>query len=456
MYGFFAKAIVFFYDLWPSYGGAIILLTLAIMIVLLPLTLKGTRSMIAMQRLQPELKKLQNRYKDDRAKLNEELLKFYKENKINPLGGCLPLLIQLPVFWVLYEVLLGLTRHGPFGADLASASACSFGGTVASASNACHNGVYQLAGTFSPSYIGQDSALWHALHGSRRMMSFGIDLSQSPLASLSGGVLHALPYLAMILVVIATTFIQQKQIQGRTPQSNVNPQQQMMMKVMPIAFAVIYVIIPAGVVVYFLVSNVFRIVQQGFITRSMYGPGSGVLTTTAVDTTSKKGGKGDASERRGILSLLVPSQESLPRISRKGGAGAKSPKARGGAASSKPGKGAKGNGAKGIGAKGNGASGGGAKQSSAKQRGNTHGGAKVAAGKGAQSKSASNGRGRDATDGMAERSDAAGSDASQSNGGVPAKGAVRKAASAPSRRPSGPARKGPPPPNRTKNKKKRK
>ena len=80
------------------------------MIIVTPLTLKGTRSMMMMQQLQPEMKKIQTQYKDDRQKLNEELLKFYKENNINPLGGCLPLLVQMPVFIVLYQVLRGPDR----------------------------------------------------------------------------------------------------------------------------------------------------------------------------------------------------------------------------------------------------------------------------------------------------------------------------------------------------------
>ncbi len=103
----------FFYSLVPNYGIAIAMLTLAVMIVLTPLTLKGTRSMMIMQALQPEMKKLQAQYKDDRQKLNEELLKFYRENNINPLGGCLPLLIQLPVFLILYRVIAGLTYIPP-------------------------------------------------------------------------------------------------------------------------------------------------------------------------------------------------------------------------------------------------------------------------------------------------------------------------------------------------------
>ncbi len=106
----FARVLEFFYKLWPSYGGAIALFTLAVMLVLTPLTLKGTRSMMQLQALQPEMKRIQAQYKDDLQKLNEELLKFYRENNINPLGGCLPLLVQIPVFIILYNVLRGLTQ----------------------------------------------------------------------------------------------------------------------------------------------------------------------------------------------------------------------------------------------------------------------------------------------------------------------------------------------------------
>jgi YidC/Oxa1 family membrane protein insertase len=111
-----AALLAYIYALWNNYAWAITGLTLVIMIALTPLTLKGTRSMMVMQQLQPEMKKIQTRYKDDRQKLNEELLKFYKENDINPLGGCLPLLVQMPVFIVLYAVLRGLTRRtSPLG-----------------------------------------------------------------------------------------------------------------------------------------------------------------------------------------------------------------------------------------------------------------------------------------------------------------------------------------------------
>ena len=105
-----ASALAFLYDATGSYAASIMLLTLGVMFIVTPLTLKSTRSMIAMQQLQPELRKLQAKYKDDRQKLNEEMMAFYKEHNISPLGGCLPLIVQTPVFIVLYQVLIGLTR----------------------------------------------------------------------------------------------------------------------------------------------------------------------------------------------------------------------------------------------------------------------------------------------------------------------------------------------------------
>lgn len=88
-----------------SWGFAIIILTIFIRVLLIPLTVKQYTSMRAMQKLQPEIKKLQAKYKDDRQKMNEELMKFYRENKVNPFGSCLPLLLQMPIFISLFYML---------------------------------------------------------------------------------------------------------------------------------------------------------------------------------------------------------------------------------------------------------------------------------------------------------------------------------------------------------------
>src|SRR6266571_203370 len=108
---FLGKSLSLFYDVIPSYGLAIILLTVAVRLVMLPLTIKQTRSMQEMQRLQPEVKRIQAKYKGDRQKMNEEMMSLYKEHKVNPLGGCLPLLLQLPIFLALYRVFAGCGAH---------------------------------------------------------------------------------------------------------------------------------------------------------------------------------------------------------------------------------------------------------------------------------------------------------------------------------------------------------
>lgn len=97
----------FLYSITGDYGFAIILLTVIMRLAMMPLTVKQTKSMYEMQRIQPKIKELQKKYKNDKEKLQEETLKFYQEHKVNPFGGCLPLLLQMPVFIALYQVLGG-------------------------------------------------------------------------------------------------------------------------------------------------------------------------------------------------------------------------------------------------------------------------------------------------------------------------------------------------------------
>ena len=93
-----------------DWGLAIIVLTVLVRLALMPLTIKQTRSMYELQRIQPKIKELQAKYKDDKQKLQEETMKFYQENKINPFGGCLPLILQMPVFIALFRVLGGTAK----------------------------------------------------------------------------------------------------------------------------------------------------------------------------------------------------------------------------------------------------------------------------------------------------------------------------------------------------------
>ena len=106
----------FFYGFIGNYGFAVILLTVCIKLIFWPLTQKSYKSMKGMQKLQPEMKKMREKHGKDKQKLNQEMMSFYKDNKVNPLGGCLPMVIQIPVFFALYRVLLGSIelRHAPF------------------------------------------------------------------------------------------------------------------------------------------------------------------------------------------------------------------------------------------------------------------------------------------------------------------------------------------------------
>jgi len=106
----------FFYNYVHNYGWAIILLTILIKIIFWPLTDKSYKSMKAMQTLQPEMTKLREKHKNDRDTLNKEIMTLYKEHRVNPLGGCLPMVVQIPVFFALYQVLMNMIelRHAPF------------------------------------------------------------------------------------------------------------------------------------------------------------------------------------------------------------------------------------------------------------------------------------------------------------------------------------------------------
>ncbi|MBV9953040.1 MAG: YidC/Oxa1 family membrane protein insertase [Acidimicrobiia bacterium] len=312
MFNAIGTALAWLYELTHSYGLSIMLLTLGIMVLLTPLTLKGTRSMIAMQRLQPEMKKLQAKYKDDRQKLNEEMLKFYKEHNINPVGGCLPLLLQTPVFWVLYRVLRGLTNPQPYGQDMGKAFGLG-GGNPSS--------VHHAFGTFNPSYIKHSTQLYQDLSGARQMKFLGLDLATSASRTLADSFVHALPYLVLIAIIGVSAWYQQRQIQGRNPQlqQQVNPQQQLMMKIFPYFLPVISFALPAGLVLYFLVSNVYRIGQQAFITRTMYRDQHGNLIMTG-DPPPKS--SQDAERPKGLLSQLKETWgESGPRVGPNNGNG---------------------------------------------------------------------------------------------------------------------------------------
>jgi YidC/Oxa1 family membrane protein insertase len=304
----FAQALSFFYNLVPNYAIAIALLTLAVMIVLTPLTLKGTRSMMIMQALQPEMKKLQAQYKDDRQKLNEELLKFYRENNINPLGGCLPLLIQLPVFLILYRVIAGLT-YIPSGQT-----------------------------TFQPKYLDASSQLYRDLHGSTEMRAFGMNLAESATKALQHSFVSVLPFLILIIGVAVTSIIQQRQISGRNPAAAANPQQQMLMKLGPIMITGFSLVVPGALVIYFFVSNLYRVGQQALISRTIYNTPEAKQLLERQHREAEDRKKNPQGQQKGFFQRMLG--DAAPQIGKakpaSNGSGDKSAPAKGGNASAKP------------------------------------------------------------------------------------------------------------------------
>ena len=203
-----------------NYGVTIILATILIKIAFWPLTQTSYKSMQAMQKLQPKLKELQVVYKDDRQALNRAMMQLYREHKVNPMGGCLPMVLQIPVFFAFYNALL-------YSIELRNAP-----------------------------FICWDTELW--------WISRGIcDLS-----------IYDPSYITPVLMGV-TMFIQQKM----TPITG-DPMQAKIMQFMPLMFLVFFLNAPAGLVVYWLVNNVLSIAQQMIINRT-YAPDVTKTTVTS-------------------------------------------------------------------------------------------------------------------------------------------------------------------------------
>ncbi len=245
-----------------SLGVSIILLTLIVMCVQFPLIAKQTRSMILMQRVQPEIKKIQQKYKDDRAKQNEELLKYYQENKINPLAGCLPLILILPIGIAVLDTFRrpGIQYHIPRSGTLSKLYVDICGNTTIDPKG-CATAVKE----HSPA----------ALH------FLGLHLNLSAASAIPDGFGAAFPYFVLLALVIFTGWYQVRQTQARQAKSGSaapNAQMQAVTKIMPIFFGVISYGFNAATTVYFVVSNAWRIGQQHFVLNKMYEeehPGAG-------------------------------------------------------------------------------------------------------------------------------------------------------------------------------------
>jgi YidC/Oxa1 family membrane protein insertase len=274
------------YSVIPNYAIAIFGLTIVIMLALTPVTVKSTKSMLAMQRLQPEMKKLQAKFKgpENREQLNAEMMKLYKENGTSPFGACLPMLLQTPFLIVLYSLIRGLS----FGK-------LNKAGQVIKA---------------TPRYIPKGSRIYDNLVQSKGQMHswFGMDLSSSPFTHHGADqAVLIIPYLVLIGMAIFLQYYQMKQMNSRNPQAAAaNPQMQQMQKFFPIIFGVIYLRVPAGATIYMVVSSAMRIGTQEIMFRTgMVTPVGAAVEreigggTTKSDPAAKALGTGTAKSPSG-------------------------------------------------------------------------------------------------------------------------------------------------------------
>ncbi|MCK9340176.1 MAG: YidC/Oxa1 family membrane protein insertase [Synergistaceae bacterium] len=222
----------FFYGLTNSFGLAIVLLTVAVRIVLYPLNQKQMTSMQQMQKIQPRLKVLQEKYANDKEKLNQETMRLYKENKVNPAAGCLPLLVQLPILILLFNVLRTYDFAGT-----------SFLGIILGSSTTA--GLAQAVG------VAADPT------GNYGVMSVLTGILKNP-----AGLSNAGLYIGNLILLIGISFLTWAQ---QKLSSGTNPQMAMMNTIMPFFMAFICLSMPGGVMLYWGLSSLMGVVQQYFV-----------------------------------------------------------------------------------------------------------------------------------------------------------------------------------------------
>jgi YidC/Oxa1 family membrane protein insertase len=252
----FEAVLVFFHDhVGLSWGLAIIVLTVLMRAVLLPLTVKQFHSMQKMQRMQPQLKAIQAKYKDDKQRQQQEMMKFYKENEINPLGSCLPLVAQLPVFISLFYMLRNSLRH-----DICP-------------------GIQKA---------------YQAVHGAAHT---------TPCGPHGGASFLFIPDLTdkatgVVLVVLLVLYVGSQLASSLMMSSPMmDPTQRKLMLLLPLFFVVIVINFPAGLLVYWITTNLWTMGQQ-YAVRKMIGPPTPPVTGTG-DGGGPPGGGGPPDDGGG-------------------------------------------------------------------------------------------------------------------------------------------------------------
>lgn len=279
---------------------SIVLLVVLMRLIMVPLFIKQRNSMMKMQSHMPQLQEIRKRYKNDKQRLNEETMKFYKENGINPLGGCLPLLAQLPVFWALFNVLKAIADWTP-GHDPA------YGLTVPVVESALHAHV------------------------------FGVSLADTFLRPQAGESLTSrIVIVVFVLVSAATTFLTMRQSQkrGMMNQTAPDPDQpgaaaaaamsKNMMYIAPF-FALTGLYWQFGLVIYWVTTNLWTLGQQHFLFRNLPIVGSASVGASAVQQAS--GNSGTAAKNKNTTAKSGTSSASAKTAGKSGTSAAPAAKA---------------------------------------------------------------------------------------------------------------------------------
>jgi len=245
LYWIVAWVLVQFHTLWstvlPEGSGAawtlsIVGLVVVIRILLIPLFVKQIKAQRALQILQPEIKAIQKRFKDDRQKQSEEMMKLYRESGTNPFASCLPILLQMPIFFALFHVLnYGVAQDHPVGPMNTELIEQAFNATI-------------FGAPISATFLGTDEARVKVVS------------------------------LILIALMTLTTFITQKQLLVKgIANAESNPflqQQKLLVYVFPLMFAVFGINFPIGVLIYWLTTNLWSMGQQYYVIRNNPAPGS--------------------------------------------------------------------------------------------------------------------------------------------------------------------------------------
>ncbi|MFG2723953.1 membrane protein insertase YidC [Streptomyces canus] len=272
-----------------AWGLSIVSLVILIRICLIPLFVKQIKSTRAMQTLQPEMKKIQERYKNDKQRQSEEMMKLYKETGTNPLSSCLPILAQSPFFFALYHVLNGIATGSTIGVINDS--------LLASARKAHIFGA-PLAAKFTD--------------GSSKVEALGASLTDVRVVTA-----------VMIVLMSASQFYTQRQLMTKNVDTTVKTpfmqQQKMLMYVFPVMFAVFGINFPVGVLVYWLTTNVWTMGQQMYVIRNNPTPGSKAQAAYLERLTKHVTSHGKARKRseRTIIKAIVAKGRDRNEFERK-------------------------------------------------------------------------------------------------------------------------------------------